>query len=81
MPADDTEIDLQKLLDGLYTWRNNNNMTINACKSNVVHFRLPSMERSKYIFKCGDMNIELKNNYAYLGLLLNEFLGSRSNRP
>jgi len=41
-----TESDLQKLLDGLYTWCNNNNMTINACKSNIVHFRLPSMERS-----------------------------------
>jgi hypothetical protein len=70
--ADDTERDLQKLLDGLYTWRNNNNMTINDCKSNVVHFRLPSMERSKYtfeskyIFECGDMNIELKNHYTYL---------------
>jgi hypothetical protein len=79
--ADDTEHDLQKLLDGLYTWCNNNNMTINACKSNVVHFRLPSMERSKYIFKCGDINIELKNHTTYLGLILNEFLGSRSNRP
>jgi hypothetical protein len=49
-------------------------MTINAGKSNVVHFRLPSMERSKYIFKCGDMNIELTNDYAYLGLILSEFL-------
>ena len=46
----DTESDLQKLLDGLYTWcNNNNNMTINVCTSNVVHCRLPSMERSKYI--------------------------------
>jgi hypothetical protein len=49
-------------------------MTINAGKGNVVHFRLPSMECSKYIFKCGDMNIELNNDYAYLGLILNEFL-------
>ena len=32
------------------------------------------MERSKYIFKCGDMNIELTNDYAYLGFILNEFL-------
>jgi hypothetical protein len=32
------------------------------------------MERSKYIFKCGDMNIELTNDYAYLGLILSEFL-------
>jgi hypothetical protein len=79
--ADDTERDLQKLLDRLYTWRINDHMTINACKSNVVHFRLPSMERSKYNFKCGDMNIELNNHYTYLGLILNEFLGSRSNRP
>lgn len=69
-----TESDLQKLLEGLYTWCNNNNMTINAGKSNVVHLRLPSMERSKYIFKCGDINIELINYYTYLGLNLNEFL-------
>ena len=65
---------VQKLLDELHTWCINNNMTINAGKGNVVHFRLPSMERSKYIFKCGDMNIELNNDYAYLGLILNEFL-------
>ena len=32
------------------------------------------MERSKYTFKCGDMNIELNNHYTYLGLILNEFL-------
>jgi hypothetical protein len=37
--ADDTERDLQKLLDRLYTWRINDHMTINACKSNVVHFK------------------------------------------
>jgi hypothetical protein len=67
----------KNLLDRLYTWRINNNMTINVCTSNVVHCRLPSMERSKYIFKCGDMNIELNNQYTYLGLILNEFLGSR----
>ena len=47
---------------------------MNAGKGNVVHFRLPSMERSKYIFKCGGMNIELNNDYAYLGLILNGFL-------
>jgi hypothetical protein len=47
-------------------------MTINAGKSNVVHFRLPSMERSKYIFKCGDMNIELTNNRAIYGNLENK---------
>jgi hypothetical protein len=45
----DTESDLQNLLDRLCTWCNNNNMTINACTNNVVHCRLPSMERSKYI--------------------------------
>ena len=69
-----TESDIQKLLDGLYARCYNNNRTINACKSNVVHFKLPSIERSKYIFKCGDMNIELQNDYTYLGSILNEFL-------
>ena len=34
-----TESDLQKLLDGLYARCYNNNRTINACNSNVVHFR------------------------------------------
>jgi hypothetical protein len=34
----DTESDLQNLLDRLCTWCNNNNMTINACTSNVVHW-------------------------------------------
>ena len=64
---------LQKLLDRLCTtWCNNNNITINACKSSGVQFRLPSMEHSKYMFKCSDMNIDLKNDYTYLGLILNK---------
>ena len=67
-----TQSDLQKLLDRLCTWCNNNNMTINACKSSGVQFRLPSMEHSKYMFKCSDMNIDLKNDYTYLGLILNK---------
>ena len=36
-----TESDLQKLLDGLYTWCNNNNITIYDGKSNVVYLDCP----------------------------------------
>ena len=45
-----------------------------------------NQELLKYIFKCGDMNIELTNDYTYLGLIWNDFMKAEiaaksANRP
>ena len=69
---DDKE--LQILLNALGTWCEDNCTTINAAKSNVVHFRPPSISRSDTVFKCNDNIIEYSSNYTYLGLVLNEHL-------
>ncbi|CAG2189561.1 unnamed protein product [Mytilus edulis] len=41
----------------------------------TINRTLPtSFERPSHVFKCGDMNIATSSEYAYLGLVLNEFL-------
>ena len=51
-------------------------MIINDSKSNIIHFRSPSLEKSCFSFTCGDVNLNLKtvDRYVYLGLLLTEYL-------
>jgi hypothetical protein len=65
---------LQTLLNALATWCDDNCMTVNPTKSNVVQFRTPSVPRSCTEFKCGDNIIHYADYYTYLGLVLNEFL-------
>lgn len=69
-----TEKDLQSMLDVLNIWCSENFMTVNPLKSNIVHFRNPSIKRSEYLFKIGDINIDYASQYKYLGLLLTEHL-------
>ena len=49
-------------------------MVINVRKSNVIHFRSPSMGRTNFNFKCGNGSLEIVYKYVYLGLLLTEHL-------
>ena len=69
-----SEGDLQNLLHVLHTWTIENKMTVNLSKSKVVHFRPKCINKSNYVFKCGDDTMEIAENYVYLGLFLNEFL-------
>lgn len=70
----DTEQDLQYLLDILAVWCNENCMTVNFKKTNVIQFRNQSVARSAFQFTCGDLTIEYTDKYKYLGLVLNEHL-------
>ena len=47
---------------------------MNETKSNVVHFRTPSISRTNFAFPCSDKEMQLAAQYNYLGLLLTEFL-------
>ena len=49
-------------------------MTINEDKSNIVHFRTPSVERTNDSFTCGNRTLMLTDKYKYLGLILTEYL-------
>ena len=49
-------------------------MVINGTKSNIVHFRTPSVPRTDTVFTIGDVNLDVVESYKYLGLILSEFL-------
>ena len=70
----ESEHDLQILLNALNAWCNTWDMSINVTKSQVVHFRRPSVPKTKAIFKCGDRVLDVVESYTYLGMLIDEFL-------
>lgn len=70
----ENEEDLQHMLHELGDWCSANSMHINTTKSNVVHFRPPSVQQTDYTFTCGDDTIDKVDRYAYLGLTLSEHL-------
>ena len=70
----ENETNLQLMLDTLGIWCRNNNICVNGEKSNIVHFRTPSVQRSSFSFKCGDLSLGITHQYNYLGLTLTEFL-------
>ena len=43
----ESSIVLQLLLNALYDWHGQNNMTVNIAKSNVIHFRQKSISRTE----------------------------------
>ena len=50
----ETEADLQIMLDVLYKWCIKWRLEINDTKTQVIHFRNPSKQRSNVQFYCGD---------------------------
>ena len=68
------EQDLQCLLDALEKWCQDNQMYVNEDKSKVVHFRAKSNAVTDTCFNICDKNIQVTNQYVYLGLLLTEHL-------
>lgn len=70
----ETQHDLQCLLNALNDWCKRNDMTVNIDKSNVVHFRRPSVPKTDFVFKCGDNTLKIVDKYTYLGMLLTEHL-------
>ena len=70
----ENEADLQKLLDKLNSWCNKWKMVINHKKTQVIHFRPPSVAKTQTNFTCGNANIETVEKYRYLGLVFNEFM-------
>ena len=72
--AENTE-DMQKLINVLGVWYNNNCLKVNLSKSKVMqHFRNPSVDRSGNQFILNSEVFDYVSSYQYLGLVLNEFL-------
>ncbi len=70
----ENEDDLQHMLNELSCWCSANSMHINTAKSNVVHFRPPSIQKTAYTFTCGEDTVAITERYVYLGLTLSEHL-------
>ena len=66
--------ELQLLLNALNDWCNINDMTVNASKSNIIHFRPNSCQRTNVTFMCGDKILQIVDRYTYLGVLFHEHL-------
>ena len=49
-------------------------MRVHVSKSKIVHYRTRTQQKSKFQFKCGDKQMEIVNQYKYLGLVLDECL-------
>ena len=70
----ESEANMQIMLDYLGKWCETWGLTINFNKSEVMHFRALSQQRTEYIFKCGSSSIDLIYQYKYLGVLFTEHL-------
>ena len=70
----DNEIDHQLMLDNLSNWCLANYMLINPSKSQIVHFRQRSVPCSDFLCTCGTDQLNIVEQYVYLGLTLTEIL-------
>ncbi len=70
----ESEEELSKLLQVLHNWCDSNAIIINVDKSQVVHFRNPSVPRTTFSFNVGCSVLSVVSSYKYLGLLLTEHL-------
>ena len=57
----DNENGLQSMVDVLSFWCKANEMSVNSQKSNIVHFRPPSINRINVMFHCEDEGISVVN--------------------
>ncbi len=62
------------MLDTMYAWCRKWRMKVNVKKTKIVHFRNKGSARTKFKFKYGANNVDIVENYKYLGLILDEFL-------
>ena len=67
------EADLQIMLNVLYKWCIKWRLEINDTKTQIIHDRNTSKQRSSFQFHCGDQLLKTVPQYKYLGLVFNEF--------
>ena len=70
----ENENDLQQMLDTMNTWCFKWKMKLNIDKSKIVHFRPKRKLKTDFIFNFGESEINIVNQYKYLGIILDENL-------
>ena len=70
----DCEKDLQNMLNIVADWCVKWRLVVNNDKTQIVHFRKPSVERSEFTFMFGRFGLVYAKSYKYLGLILDEHM-------
>ena len=70
----DSEEHMQELLNVVSSWSRKWRIKFNQAKSKVVHFRKSIVPRSNFMFQLCSENIEIVEQYKYLGSMLHESL-------
>ncbi len=70
----ENEHDLQVMLSRLHNWCDVWKMKVNGDKTKVVHFRTKSAVRTQFDFRCGELKLDVVEQYKYLGMIFTEFL-------
>lgn len=70
----ETEEGLQKLLTHFHKWCCKWRLSINAQKSQIMHFRKSRKNVTKFVFKIGKEVLKITDKYKYLGVVLHENL-------
>ena len=70
----ETPQELQILLNELDTWCNEWNMSVNKDKTQIIHFRNPSMPVTDHQFCISNQPLQTVQQYKYLGLIFTEYL-------
>ena len=74
-----SEAELQSLLLSLETWCKQWQLHVNLEKSKIIHFRNPRKNRTEFLFKLNENDMEKVAVYKCLGLHIDEFLNLNTN--
>ncbi len=69
-----TKKGLQTMLNTVYAWIMRNMIKFNDNKSQVVHYRKPSIHQTTTTFYLGDIYLWVVKQYKCLGIIFDEFV-------
>ena len=70
----ETEEQLQNLLNLVFNWCSTWRLKVNTDKTNIVHFRPTTQQKTNFNFKYGEHIINMASEYKYLGVIVDEHL-------
>ena len=70
----ESEVNLQKMLDYIHSWCRKWRLRVNTNKSKIIHFRPKRRQRTQFLCKTGNINLDIVTVYKYLGLYFDEFM-------
>ena len=59
----ESEVNLQKMLDYIHSWCRKWRLRVNTNKSKIMHFRPNRRQRTQFLFKMGNINLDMVTVY------------------